>query len=464
VTSTDIYLIEGIGDATPTVTSQHTFATATAYRSIHSERGTANFVFVNSYYTASGSTATVTTDGSTWTEYAISTETVTLGGTPVLMTPASGYDTIFSEGVVQSGSYTKPVNTWKQLGFPWNRDFEVIGCIFTYTLTGGGGVFKRMSPAESLGGALPSMWDNTSDSMATGTYVAVKSGGHGGYTASQIRDALAPGATLLGGGDLPGAGHPCPVPADTTFWTGFNQGWSQASTFDFTIELIGYSATPPTGGTNEDAQFQPTGHVFGKQAGKAYATAYYDTGSSVIKGRIFETGDSCATWSVSSIDHDLDDSLGGCLHVPWAENADETRAFWGAFNTDTNTLSQHLTASGGGSSSVISTDVAAVGPASLDTCPLNALQLVRIAQAGNTKQPQVSLDGGLSFAALDGAESVGSSWTGCATPDTLLAYLWGDTRMGYSADLTGIDDRSGNLAALGVGRIVGIAGFAGGVG
>ena len=436
--------VEDLDDVfgSPGLTSRHTFAVEAARRIIKSERGVPDF-FAVSTVDGDGVRLAVTTDGVGWSEATVSSVVPTSeGGTPVLMDPVAGYDTIFSEGVVQSGSYIKPANDWERFGFSWNRNFEVIGCIFTYTLTGGGGVLKRMSPNESLGGVLPSMWGDTSDNLGTGTYVAVKQYGYGGYTASQIRDALAPGATLIGGGDLPGDGHVCPVPINTTFWTGFNQGWSEASTFDFTIELIGYSASPPSGGG--DGLATPTLFVSGKQAGKLMLGAYVDDGD--VVGALFESDDYGASTAQSSLPAvDFGIALGGHLHVPW--DGDDRLCYWNKATAGANQA--HRTELGGLAIAPLGTAGGPVGDRAFDSNPNNRQHVAMVeVRSDGTRRVAVSRYGGApgTWQALTGWLSPDACYIGVAISGSDTLYMFGSAGIAIAPNLgPDVIDKTGTL-------------------
>lgn len=443
VTATRIYYVEDVaGVSSRSVTSQHTFAVETDYRTIQTERGVANWVIVSSYYQAAGVKATYTTNGTSWTEVTVSTGTFNDDSPDILA--GSGSTTLFVESAsmwmdTPTATGTDPSTGWFYFsyGFAARSGYSIIGAWFTLENYAGGRTVKRMSAGKTGSpGGYTELWDDTSDELSNSNYVAVAQ--WAAYTPAQVKDYINASYTALTNTEKN------PITAGNSIWAGFQEGWP-GTTFNWnmTVRLIGYG-TPPAGGGVEGV-VTPTVYVSGKVPGTAYIGAV--SGSA---GKLYKTVNYGASWvAVNLPASDFGQSLGGAIHWPWHNNSTDRLYYWGKFAS--NAYYAYRTESDGTTKTLI-TPASGYGPAdpkAWSTSATNRQIVALMSSDGTNVRGDISQDAGYSWSNIVPATALASGYTGVhVADDTGVLYLWG----GAGVALTGAnglsrDDRTGDASS-----------------
>lgn len=442
VTTERIYYVTDIADVSSrSVDSQHTFAVASDYRTIQTERGVANWAIVSSYYPGTGVKAARTTDGSTWTETGI------VGGS-------------FASGDVFSGSYDWYYDfdfSAGELGWTgYYADYSSGGGYWHSVFDGGGFQCRVESPAATASSTVEAVsveieitatidaWKDGdspsfevtkavgSDSLASAAELGLASVAYGSFT-----------KTVEGKSVALGSGYKVQF---TSYIQRFSAPYGGVRIRR--IKLAG-SGTPPwtAGGgytPDETGVYTPTVYVSGKVPGTAYIGAV--SGSA---GKLYKTTNYGASWvAVNLPASDFGQSLGGAIHWPWHNNSTDRLYYWGKFAS--NAYYAYRTESDGTTKTLITT-ASGYGPAdpkAWSTSATNRQIVALMAYNGTNLAGYLSQSGGDSWALISPAVARASGYTGVhVADDTAILYLFGPGGVAYSG--TGgllIDDRTGDAS------------------
>ena len=393
VTTTRIYYVEDVADVSSrSVTSQHTFAVETDYRTIQTERGVANWVLVSSYYTGTGVMVARTTDGSTWNEVSVLS-----GGAGDLL------DTFNVPGIASTGA-----DSTVSLSAGITYLVRVTGVIVR------GGGFK----ADAQYGTDDDWATYTRDNHINLDGLAYATAIDGTYNDAHSYDFL-----VTGDG--------------TTINITFIDYPYYDNSASWTVEIFGDITLSPQ---------IPTLHVSGKTAGLAYTGAV--SGST---GRLYKTTDYGATWFQTSIPaSDFGaDWLGGAFHFPWHDNAGEVLYYWGkhdgpdyhAYRTEANGITKTAITPAAG--------YGPAGPKAWSTSATNRNLLALMSYNGTNVRGDISQDGGDHWNEILAPVARASGYQGVhVADDTGILYLWGEAGVAYTgAGGLSRDDRTGNASS-----------------
>lgn len=441
LTSTSIYRITDVGNVVSrAVTLQHTFAVASMYRTIQTERATQNWLVVASYYPGAGVKACYTTDGTNWTEVTVSTDA--WGDDNPTILGGSGATTVFIEPASwwQQQRFTAPKSDFYKHGFAWEaRSYKVIGAWFTVSDHTSSGFVKQMSRDQSMypiDYSYTGLWNDTSQKDHEGDFVTVRDYAAPGWTAEAIKNLINPAYTSRGGTYLK------PVDAGNKIWTGWQHGWA-AGSWTLTVRLIGYG-TPPEGGSFSGDP-TPAVHVSGKTPGLCYVGAVNGAA-----GDLYVSTNYGATWSLATgPGHDFQESLGMGFHFPWADNPSDSLYFWG--NYDLETQKNAFKRSDGATITTLTPtgDYAPAGPRSIATSAVDRNELALMGRnVGNQHAGFRSRDGGGTWMTILPDASRAASYVRChIADDPDVMYFWGPAGVAYSSDGGEvIDNRNGDAS------------------
>ena len=415
------------------VTSQHTFAAETPYRTIQTERGVQNWVIVASYYAGGGVKACRTTDGSTWTEVTVTSGLPSGGSYQVGWTTT--HSTFPTPG--EHGSFSLSVSdstltaSWSRNGAQWND------CGLQVTVNSAVSVTSIKWRARRL----------ELNPTASGEWTLP------GNSYANLKSLLLPNGVLAGVAET----------NDGT-WAIFTKTWDTPQTLSYFRSIGGgWRGNPnPTGSPcTNNIEFEilevngeansvgnpsrPQVYVSGKVAGLCYITAF-----SGGVARLYKSINYGATWTLTNLPaSDFGYFLGGGLHFPWHDNTSEFLYYWGKF--DGSDYHAYRTEADGTTKTVI-TPAAGYGPAgpkAWSTSATNRLVTALMATNGTNVAGWLSVDGGDTRAQILPAMPLASGYTGVhVADDTGVLYLYGPGGVAYTgAGGLSRDDRTGDASS-----------------
>ena len=446
VTSTNIYYITDLADVSGrVVTSQHTFAEESEYRTIQTDRGIANWVLVASM-DSSGVKVCRTTNGVDWTETLVSSDG-TGGGEPSIFNVPEGMDWAkdFDYRVSNFGSQPLWVEGTGLVRDPFARYSPTPTALLETIYLG----FEYVCLCKYIGYDLeypaqtdPPMtwnWDNMVE-------------GKNHYHPWPDHDALY--------GLDPTPETPPDYSDDIRFGQAYNcwpeQPTSPAGTYGRAvlkrIVMAGIGTDPfPSAPDYEPPAVtltMPQLYVSGKTAGLCFVTAFNGT-----VGALYRSPDYGENWTrvTTTPAVDLGDYLGGGLLLPWHNNDSELIAYWGKLSGGA--LAAYRTEADGATMTDI-TPTGGYGPNEPRCWGSSAQDRNHVALMGTNKTTEeiagfLSGDGGDTWDQILAPAARALTYTGIHMgddPDVL--YFWGPLGVAYSEDggVT-IDDRNGNLVA-----------------
>jgi len=437
VTTTRIYYVTDVADVSSrSVTSQHTFAAESDYRTIQTERGTRNWAVVASYYGASGVKACRTTDGATWIEVTVSSGLPSGGSGQIEWTTT--YSQFKSGGTGPDGTFNLSVNgsvlsaAWSRGGGWWDETGLRVTVVSAVPVTSIKWRARRLelSPTAAAGS-----WSFTSNSYEYLKGLLVPNGIE--TNISETNDGTwAIFACTYG------------TPQNITYFESFGGGWRGTpnptgfpTTNNIEFEILEVNGQPNAVGSPS----RPLVHVSGKTPGLCYVTAF-----SGGVGRLFRSSNYGANWALTNLPaSDFGHELGGGLHFPWHNNLNELLCYWGkydgadhrAYRTEAN-----------GATKIAIPPAAGFGPAgpkawSTSTANRNLLALMA---ADETKvRGYLSQDGGdhYSYIVPEAARAGGYAGVHVAD-DSGVLYLWGGAGVAYTGAMgQPRDNRTGNASS-----------------
>ncbi len=436
VTTTRIYYVTDVaGVSSRSVTSQHTFAAQSSYRTIQTERGTRNWVLVSSYYPGLGVKVARTINGTTWTEVTVTSGTFDVEP----FAPTGSYDWAYDIDVTNSlpsgwtvtyGSHVPGVGMTKSVvrydGMPILRSPYPVAH---------GGVITHFAlhvtswPSPPGGGGIEPSWF---EMEATGDWYDAAQVGNEWIVGSGLNVSIHAARRLL-------VGHQ---------YQFTDSGVTGSSTWNRFI-IAGTGPAPFTGlpgyqgGIGGDAT--PTLHVSGKTPGLAYTGAL-----SGGTGRLYKTTDYGATWTAVSVPaSDFGTSLGVAFHFPWHDNTSERLYYWGKYS-DNDYYAYRTEADGATRTDITpSAGFGPAGPKAWSTSATSRNVTALMAFDGANVRGYLSLDGGNNWSLIVPQTARASGYTGVhVADDTAVLYLWGPAGVAYSST-SGlmIDNRTSNASA-----------------
>lgn len=210
-------------------------------------------------------------------------------------------------------------------------------------------------------------------------------------------------------------------------------------------------------------------YVSGRATGKVFTST--NTTGAASDGRV--STNSAATFSALASPNIDSDGSAFSLHVPYADNSAETRAYFGGW-AGTGQPRTIKRANGSGAATNISpTDGGGSWGAqlvrSIDTCPINRMRLAACLRNGDqpagadTVRVYYSLNGGDTWgyiSALDGTAGVGAYWGIRSSDDPNIFWTFGEAGRIAKCNFSGqYQNLNGNLTTLGAGWLTNIAGF-----
>lgn len=329
VTTTSIYYVEDIANVTGsrTVTLQHTFADASNYRTIATERGTPDWYVIGSYYPGTGTKACYTTDsGDTWDEVTVSGNVAPEGGPASLDCDLQWTSIVEDTTQTPDGEFTYDLTSGNHLAtINWygSNPYGSTNSGAWATLTPSGDPLTSFKirvtgrgpgevPLDEWLGSCPGdSADDFSIIWFSGFDVSRAATGTNEATLTYTKDTYSSGNVTSGNGGW--QWRSCARYADP---------WDYEFYYEI-IEVNGTSTTDPERAT------RPGVHVSGKTAGLCYIAAF--DGSN--EGDLYVSDDYGATWSAaSSPGHDFGDYLGGAFHFSWDNNSDELHYYFGKYD------------------------------------------------------------------------------------------------------------------------------------
>lgn len=464
------------GVVSRSITTQHTFAAASDQRALQMGRRLSGFAVCGSYYPASGTKAAYTSNGASWSEVTVSSETRALsgGGGGGDFDPSdydwahvwnfveddprdTGWVFVAHDGYAPSWVPGTGVRfaIWSFLSYRYHRgEMQLI----THSIPGTTTVKRlilRGVPSTSGYDPVPQgdYWRLSGDLLVsyvdwTTTPGWRASGGEVAHTAPYETTTGTLGIVIKLNYTIPGTPPPSAIPEVFTSFILAGDGedpWPDA-------DVPGSEVGEASGQT-------PAVHVSGRHNAVATVGAYVDN-SGTAEGRAHDTANYGAAWGVRSPAVDFGARLGGCYHVPWHDNADESLFYYGYDDGTNYHLMRH---NAGGTVDDLSPSDGGVtyGPAH-ERCITSCTQDRRVMAFALTRQDTgetgvwVSTDGGTTLTRIVADRPAESAYVGVHIPDDPeVLYLWGPGGVAFSADggLT-IDDRTGSV----LGDVIAIAG------
>lgn len=445
VTTERIYRVTDVAAiSSRVVTSQHTFAAASDYRTIQTERGVQNWVMVASYYIGAGQkTAYTTNGGTTWTEVLVSSATLGTGST---YQPPAGIDIAFTgESIWQSDlNYTVA---------PIQVTVIANGLGIRLDWTCPAGSFKNQSsrwPLTHNGMNISSLKIQTQEVSGFGIPTEPW------YTYWFHPGDYSPDLNMVGYFQQ----HATPTPIAGGYELAYGWGSNrQCNSFGGLYRATPQSAFPgghfvwdmiitEINGTSTlvasaPVAATPTLYVSGHTPGLAYVGAV--TGAA---GDLYRTRDYGATWSAPSMPaHDFATSLGLAFHSPWHDNPDDLHLWSGQYDAG---VYASYRANGATLTDVSpAVGVGPAGPKAWATSALNRQVVVLMAHNGSEVTGYRSDDGGTTWTTIQATTGRINAYVGAALADDAgTLYVWGPRGVGYSSNAgLVIDDRIGSGSA-----------------
>lgn len=448
VTTTKIYHVADIAAVSSrVVTAQHTFAAESDYRTIQTERGVKNWVMVASYYTGSGVKAARTTNGTTWTEVAVSGEVLSGGG----FGPSPGtYDWAIDIDLTAGlpGGWTEMNNDDYVPGVGISRSItqSVGGPAVATTYTSGAGHLTYLYLHVT---SWPANYGNNAGFDPY--WIDVNGAGMDGwYDAAQLGNEHIETAP----GDLGSAhfAYGSEGQSQKQFIIIRRQWNDEGVAGTFTIDRIIMAGTgdKPWSGLDDwvpdiGGIVTPTLHVSGKTPGLAYAGAIRGG-----VGKLCKATDYGASWALANMPaSDFGASLGMAFHFPWHDNSTDRLYYWGKF--DGTNYHAYRTEANGITKTAI-TPAAGYGPAgpkAWSTSATNRNLLALMSYNGTNVRGDISQDGGDHWNEILAPVARASGYQGVhVADDTGILYLWGEAGVAYTgAGGLSRDDRTGNASS-----------------